>query len=158
MTTVTALTGVTGDVGGKTLQLLRETGTPVRAVVRRPDQAEALRADGVDTRVADLGDRAALTRALDGVDQFFLVTAATRRQAEHGLVGVRAARDAGVRALVHLSGADAAEDSPLPWAHAIWQIDEHVRASGLAYTLVRPSGFMTNLESSAPTIRRGFLP
>jgi len=73
-------------------------------------------------------------------------------------VGQGEARDAGVRALVHLSGADAAEDSPLPWAHAIWQIDEQVRASGLAYTLVRPSGFMTNLESSAPAIRRGFLP
>jgi uncharacterized protein YbjT (DUF2867 family) len=158
MTTVTALTGVTGDVGGKTLQLLRDAGLPVRAIVRRPDQAEALRADGVDARIADLGDRAALTRALDGVDQLFLVTAATRRQAEHGLIGVQSARDAGVGALVHLSGADAAEHSPLPWAHAIWQIDEQVRASGLAYTLVRPSGFMTNLESLAPAIRRGFLP
>lgn len=158
MTGVTALSGVTGDVGGKTLTLLREAGVPVRAIVRRPEQAEALAADGVDARVADLGDRVALTRALDGVDQFFLVTAATRRQAEHGLVGVRSARDAGVRALVHLSGADAAEGSPLPWAHAIWQIDEQVRASGLAHTLVRPSGFMTNLESSAPAIRRGFLP
>lgn len=158
MTDVTALTGVTGDVGGKTLRLLREAGAPVRAIVRRPEQAEALRSDGVDARVADLGDRAALTRALDGVDQLFLVTAATRRQAEHGANGVRAARDAGVRALVHLSGADAAEHSPLPWAHAIWRIDEQVRASGLAFTLVRPSGFMTNLESSAPAIRRGFLP
>jgi uncharacterized protein YbjT (DUF2867 family) len=71
---------------------------------------------------------------------------------------VHAARAAGVRAIVQLSGGDAAEHSPMPWASAIWRIDRAVRASGLERTILHPSGFMTNLASSAPAIRRGVLP
>lgn len=158
MNSTVAITGVTGDVGGKTLELLRTSRVPVRALVRREDQAAALAARGVDVRIADLGDPESLTSALDGVDQLFLVTAATQQQAEYGANGVRAAQRAGVRAIVHLSGGDAAEHSPLPWANAIWKIDELVRSSGLAHTILHPSGFMTNLESSAPAFRRGIFP
>ncbi|GAA4265311.1 NmrA family NAD(P)-binding protein [Frondihabitans peucedani] len=158
MSELIAITGVTGDVGGKTLEKLRAAGAPVRAVVRRREQAEALQARGVDARIADLGDRTALAAALDGVDQLFLVTAATQKQAEHGANGVWAAKEAGVRAIVQLSGGDAAEHSPMPWASAIWQIDELVRASGLERTILHPSGFMTNLESSGPAIRKGLFP
>jgi uncharacterized protein YbjT (DUF2867 family) len=155
---VIAVTGVTGDVGGKTLDMLHAADVPVRAIVRRREQAEVLAARGIDARVADLGDRSALAAALDGVDQLFLITAATRRQAEHGANGVRAAQDAGVRALVHLSGGDAAEHSPMPWASAIWQVDALVRSSDLAWTILHPSGFMTNLETSAAALRRGLFP
>jgi uncharacterized protein YbjT (DUF2867 family) len=155
---VVAITGVTGDVGGKTLEMLRSAGIPVRAIVRRQEQADALASRGIDVRIADLGDRAALTAALDGVDQLFLLTAATQRQAEHGAIGVRAAQDAGVRAIVQLSGGDAAEHSPMPWASAIWRTDVLVRASGLEWTILHPSGFMTNLETSAAAFRRGLFP
>ncbi|QKS21810.1 NmrA family NAD(P)-binding protein [Curtobacterium sp. Csp1] len=113
MTETIAITGVTGDVGGKTLELLHAEGVQVRAVVRRQDQAERLRARGVDARLADLDDLDALTRALDGVDRFFLVTPVSERQAEQGATGVRAAQCAGVPRVVHLSGGDAAEHSPM---------------------------------------------
>jgi uncharacterized protein YbjT (DUF2867 family) len=155
---VVAVTGVTGDVGGKTLEMLRTGDVPVRAIVRRRGQAEALRAAGVDARVADLGDPAALVDALEGMDQLFIVTAATQEQAEHGANAVRAAQEAGVRAVMHLSGGDTAENSPLPWGRAIWQINKLVRSSGLQWTILHASGFMTNLEPSAAIIRRGFFP
>lgn len=155
---VIAVTGATGDVGGQTVERLRAAGAPVRAIVRRPDQVDAFAARGIEARLADLGDPAALTDALAGVDQLFLVTAATPRQAGHGRTAVDAARSAGVRAIVHLSGGDAAEHSPMPWAAAIWQVDRAVRASGLEWTILHPSGFMTNLVSSAPVIRRGVFP
>ncbi|WP_083199589.1 NmrA family NAD(P)-binding protein [Microbacterium oleivorans] len=158
MGNIVAVTGATGDVGGKTLSLLHAAGVPVRAIVRRQRQANAFAARGIDARVADLGDPHALTRALEGVDQLFLVTAVSPEQAEHGAVGVAAARAADVRAIVHLSASDAAEDSPLPWAAAIWTTNELVRASGLAWTILHASGFMSNLTSSAPALRRGFLP
>ncbi|GAA1905854.1 NAD(P)H-binding protein [Lapillicoccus jejuensis] len=153
-----AITGVTGDVGGRTLGMLREAGVPVRGIVRRPEQARDLESRGIEARIADLGDRAATTAALEGVDRLFLVTAATPQQQVHGTTAVQAARDAGVQALVHLSGGDTAEHSPLPWARAIWRIDALVRSSGLAWTILHASGFMTNLEPSAPAIRRGLFP
>jgi len=158
MNGVVAVSGVTGDVGGKTLEMLGSMGLPVRAIVRRKEMAAALAARGVDVRLADMGEQTEFAKALEGVDQFFLVTAATQQQFEHGKNAVRAAQAAGVRAIVQLSGGDAAEHSPLPWAKAIWDIDALVRRSGLEFTLLRPSGFMTNLEPSAPVIRRGLLP
>ncbi|WP_322410684.1 NmrA family NAD(P)-binding protein [Microbacterium invictum] len=158
MNKLVAVTGATGDVGGKTTKLLNEAGVPVRVIVRKQKQANEFAEMGVDARVADLDDPAALTRALEGVDQLFLVVAATERQAEHGANAVAAARDAGVRAIVHLSSADAVEDSPLPWGRAIWRVNELVRSSGLEYTLLHASGFMTNFEASAPAIRRGIFP
>lgn len=153
-----AVTGATGDVGGKTIEMLHAAGADVRAVVRRPDQVRAFRDRGIDARLADLDDGEALTTALEGVDQLFIVTAATERQAEHGITAVHAARAAGVRAIVQLSGGDAAEHSPMPWASAIWRIDRAVRASGLERTILHPSGFMTNLVPSGPAIRRGVFP
>jgi uncharacterized protein YbjT (DUF2867 family) len=158
MSDTIAVTGATGDVGGKTVEMLHAAGADVRAVVRRPDQVRAFRDRGIDARLADMDDGEALTAALDGVDQLFLVTAATERQAEHGITAVHAARAAGVRAIVQLSGGDAAEHSPMPWASAIWRIDRAVRASGLERTILHPSGFMTNLVSSGPAIRRGVFP
>ncbi|MBT1546917.1 NmrA family NAD(P)-binding protein [Curtobacterium flaccumfaciens pv. flaccumfaciens] len=109
---IVAVTGVTGDVGGKTAELLRAAGVTVRAVVRRPEQVDALRARGIDGRLADLGDEDALTAALEGVDRFFLVTPVSQRQREQGAAGVRAAQRAGVARIVQLSGGDAAEHSP----------------------------------------------
>jgi uncharacterized protein YbjT (DUF2867 family) len=153
-----AVTGATGDVGGKTIELLHAAGADVRAVVRRPDQVRAFQGRGIDARLADMDDGEALTTALEGVDQLFIVTAAAERQAEHGITAVHAARAAGVRAIVQLSGGDAAEHSPMPWASAIWRIDRAVRASGLERTILHPSGFMTNLVPSAPAIRRGVFP
>jgi uncharacterized protein YbjT (DUF2867 family) len=153
-----AITGVTGDVGGKTLTLLHDAGVPVRAIVRRPEQVERLRARGVDARRADLDDLEGLTAALAGVDRFLLVTPVTRRQAEQGETGVRAAQRAGVSRIVHLSGGDAAEHSPMPWAAAAWRTDRLLRASGLAWTILHPSAFMTNLLPSAAAIRRGWYP
>ncbi|GAA1494921.1 NAD(P)H-binding protein [Curtobacterium herbarum] len=158
MSETIAVTGATGDVGGKTIELLHAAGADVRAVVRRPDQVRAFRDRGIDARLADLDDGEALTTALQGVDQLFLVTAATERQAEHGITAVHAARAAGVRAVVQLSGGDAAEHSPMPWASAIWRIDRAVRASGLERTILHPSGFATNLVPSGPAIRRGVFP
>ncbi|PZE29406.1 NAD(P)H-binding protein [Curtobacterium sp. MCLR17_042] len=155
---IVAVTGVTGDVGGKTAELLRAAGVTVRAVVRRPEQVDALRARGIDGRLADLGDEDALTAALEGVDRFFLVTPVSQRQREQGTTGVRAAQRAGIGRIVQLSGGDAAEHSPMSWASAAWHIDRRVRESGLAWTILHPSSFMTNVQPSAPAIRRGWFP
>ncbi len=150
MSDTIAITGVTGDVGGKTLALLHDAGVPVRAVVRRAEQVEQLRERGIDARRADLDDLDGLSAALAGVDRFFLVTPVSERQAQQGETGVRAAERAGVARVVHLSGGDAAEHSPMPWAAAAWRTDRLLRASGLAWTILHPSAFMTNLVPSAP--------
>ena len=52
---------------------------------------------------------------------------------------VAAAKMAGVRRLVYMSGAGAAPDAPKHWFRAKWRAEEAVRSSGIAYTIFRPS-------------------
>jgi NADH dehydrogenase len=50
-----------------------------------------------------------------------------------------AARNAGVRRIVHLSVTNASRDSPLPYFRGKAEVEEAVRACGLAYAIVRPT-------------------
>src|SRR4051812_44865190 len=70
------VTGATGKQGGATARRLVEKEHRVRALARDigSPAAKALAASGVELVRGDLGDRAALDRALAGVDAMFLVT------------------------------------------------------------------------------------
>ena len=157
MATIT-ITGATGDVGGRTLRLLREAGIDVRAVARRPDQVSRFEQQGTEAVLAGLDDVDALTAAFAGSEQLMLITAPSPRQAVHGRNAVQAAKRAGVRAITHLSTADGSPDSPVPWARANWHTDQLIRISGLEWTILRASAFMSNLRQSAAPIARGWYP
>lgn len=58
-----AILGATGKVGFSTSSTLRETGVPIRAIVRDETKAGPLKAIGCDIAIADLNDPAALVRA-----------------------------------------------------------------------------------------------
>lgn len=60
------LTGGTGFIGGEVARLLRERGDEVRALVRDPSRAAALRASGCEIVEGDLSDEAALVQACRG--------------------------------------------------------------------------------------------
>src|SRR5437588_12180113 len=63
------ITGATGNIGGKLVQLLSERGHPVRALVRDP--ARARFPAGVEAVVADLDEPDSVVRAAKGVDAIF---------------------------------------------------------------------------------------
>jgi uncharacterized protein YbjT (DUF2867 family) len=52
---------------------------------------------------------------------------------------LEAAREAGVRHIVHLSSVGADENSPFPYFRAKGQAERAVRESGLSFTIVRPT-------------------
>ena len=52
---------------------------------------------------------------------------------------VNASRAQGVGQFVGLSGVGAAEDARYHWLRFKWQEEEHIRASGIGYTIFRPS-------------------
>lgn len=143
--------GATGRLGGAVARMLLERGGAVRALARDPARAEDLRRRGAEVVRGDLCDPGSLPRALDGVEG--VVAAA------HSLLGrgrntmervddaghralVDAAREAGVRHFVYTSVLGAAPDHPLDFARAKWRVERHLEASGLGYTILRPSAFM----------------
>ncbi|SDD28398.1 SDR family oxidoreductase [Auraticoccus monumenti] len=152
------VTGATGDVGQTLTQLLRDAGVAFRVMCRRPQQVDEFAARGVEAVRGDLSDSGSLREAMAGCDQLFLLpppTPALREQAEGA---VDAAREAGVRHVVKVSASDADEHSSVPWAADHARSDAHLQDSGLAWTLLKPASFMTNLLPTAPLIRRGILP
>jgi|JI10StandDraft_1071094.scaffolds.fasta_scaffold11419_2 uncharacterized protein YbjT (DUF2867 family) len=60
------ITGASGQTGTATMLRLLELGQPVRAVVRREEQAASWRARGADAVIADIADATAMTAAFAG--------------------------------------------------------------------------------------------
>jgi nucleoside-diphosphate-sugar epimerase len=62
------VTGATGLIGGGFARRLVDVGAKVRALVRRPETASGLRAEGMDVAVGDMTDPSSLAKAVDGCD------------------------------------------------------------------------------------------
>src|SRR3954468_17081972 len=73
----TLVTGATGFVGSHVARALVARGDDVRVTVRAGSSREALAGLDVEPVTARLGDRAALRRALRGVDRVFHVAGTT---------------------------------------------------------------------------------
>ena len=71
---VLAVTGSTGNVGGRVARLLTTAGVPQRLVVRDPARAPAL--PGATVVTAHYADPQAARKALDGVETLFMVSGA----------------------------------------------------------------------------------
>jgi len=106
------VTGATGYIGGRLVPQLLGKGLRVRALARNPDKlATAPWREDVEVTRGDLGDAESLTAAFDGVDVvYYLVHSmgtakdfvSEERRSADNVVG--AAKRAGVRRLVYLSG------------------------------------------------------
>lgn len=144
------ITGATGEIGSRVVEGLLAGGERPRVFVRDAAKAKSRFGNGVDIFVGDLADPGSLRAALAGGDALFLVTTGpeipTRDQA-----AARAARAAGVRRLVKLSSLDAGYGLAIGAWHE--QGEAAIRTSGLPFTFVQPSGFMSNLLAWAPSIR-----
>lgn len=125
-----AVTGATGFLGEYLVAALRARGARPIAVVRNRQKAERVLPRGVDVRVADLADTAALAQAFQGVDAVianaavisFRDPALTMRTNVEGTRNVfDAIVRAGVRRAIHISSSSAYplslrqsdEDTPL---------------------------------------------
>jgi uncharacterized protein YbjT (DUF2867 family) len=152
-----AVAGGTGFVGGAIARELASRGHRVVVLSHRRSLPvglrEAAEAHRIELRQADVNSPASLPEVLRGVDALVIALAfhnypveAPRRgqtfervdaAGSEALVG--AAREAGVRRVVYVSGAGAAADADRTWFRAKWRAEEAVRASGLTYTIFRPS-------------------
>jgi uncharacterized protein YbjT (DUF2867 family) len=126
------LTGATGLLGGALLDLLLARGHEVRCLVRE-GSPRASRLDQARVERGDAGDAGALARALSGIDALLHVAGI-----EHSPAVLEAARRAGVPRLV-VVGSTSAHSTYSFRSGPKLRMEELVRASGLQYTIVRPS-------------------
>lgn len=142
------VTGSTGNIGSELIDVLASSGEPVRALVRG---APAVRRDGVEYVAGDLDDPASLAPALDGAAGVFLLPG------YRDMPGVLAeARRAGVGRVVQLSGGSAGGGDMTNAVSRYMIVSERaVRDSGLPWTILRPTAFMSNAFRWLPLLRAG---
>lgn len=137
-----AITGANGHLGQATIQALltKVPATEIIAVVRDPQKAADLQAQGVQVRTGDYNDPASLTAAFRGADKVLLIstteTELELRRQQHRNV-IEAAKQAGVPHLIYTSVVNPSFGSPFVASpgHAATEAD--LRASGLGYTIFR---------------------
>jgi (4-alkanoyl-5-oxo-2,5-dihydrofuran-3-yl)methyl phosphate reductase len=144
------ITGATGSIGSLVVNRLLEQDIQPRVFVRDADKARRLYDARVDIVIGDLADEASLAAALDGVETMFLVNAGPDLAARDGSAA-QIALSAGVERIVKLSTIDVEQDVGTGLWHA--QGEAAIRATGIGFTFVRPSGFMTNALFWAQSIR-----
>ena len=145
------VTGASGNVGRPLVRALTARGEQVRVVARGITLGlEEL--EGVSVVRGDLSDPGSLSSALQGAEALFLlVPGAGAGLNIERLLELAAA--GGVQRVTLLSS-QAAGTRPTSSSHAPLAAIEHlVRSSGLAWTILRPSGFHSNALAWAPTIR-----
>lgn len=147
------VTGATGTNGVELIKALAAEGEMARALVRDPQKASSLLPEGTELFRGDLDDPASLAQAMEGIEKVFLLCPVSPKQPELEANVVDAAQSAGVRQVVKFSVIHASPDSSstlLRWHAAA---EEHIRASGLAYTFLRPNIFMQELMRQADSMR-----
>ena len=142
------VTGATGMVGGELTQQLLAAGQTVRVLTRAANKAPAL-AGRVEIAVGDLDSPETLRAVLDGVERVFLVTASTQQDVNV----LEAAKAARTRHIVKLSTLEAVD--PVMIEHVKWhrEREDLIRASGLDWTFLRPTMFMSTALDWAKTVR-----
>jgi uncharacterized protein YbjT (DUF2867 family) len=157
------VTGATGKQGGATARHLLQRGYGVRALTRDPEQPAArdLAQQGADVVQGDMDDRASLDRALEGAYGAYSVQnfweTGYDREVEQGVRVADAAQAAGVEHLVYSSVGSAHRNTGLSHFESKWQIENHIRGSGLPYTILRPVWFMENWEGFRSYVLAGTL-
>ena len=148
--TLDVVTGAFGFTGRHIAQRLLESGRSVRTLTGRPHlkgtAADPFRGQ-VEAVPFNFDSGPALVDALDGVDtlyntywvRFASGEVTFDKAVQNSQALVQAARDAGVRRLVHVSITNPATESPLPYFRGKGLVEQAIRESGLSYAIVRPA-------------------
>lgn len=148
------VTGATGRVGSALLPLLRDRGHRVLAVSRNPGAADGLSRAGAEPVIADLRAPETMTGSLAEADAVFLATADAPDQDAVEAAFIAAAGTAGRPHVVKLSAQSAGLSPPRSFGIYHRRAEETLAASGLPYTILRPTFFLQSLLLFAPDIAR----
>jgi len=169
------ITGGTGYVGQRIALQCQTAGHDV-VVLSRPNTTRPISMSGIEVVHGDIFDKDSLQRAMSGADAVIHLVGIIRAIPSRGITMdsihhmgtaavVETAKNKGVQRFVHMSALGARADAVSSYHISKWRGEERVRASGLPYTIFRPSvifgrggagpefvGQLANLVKSAPLI------
>lgn len=152
------VTGATGLNGGEVVRRLSERGVRVRALVRNATTTNASKATdlsrlaGVEIAEGDMSRPDTLVEALRDVERAMLISSTGPAMGDVQSSFIDAAAQAGVAHVVKLSGIMPELDSPFRFARMHGQVEQHLEASGMAFTHLRAGEFMHAYFRQVPAI------
>jgi NADH dehydrogenase len=140
------VTGAFGYTGKYITQRLLDAGRRVRTITGHPQRANAF-GNQVEIAPMNFSDRAGLVRSLRGASVLYNTywvrfnhgRATFDEAVTNSRVLIQAAREAGVRKIVHLSIANPSLDSRLPYYSGKALVEKAILNSGLSYVILRPT-------------------
>jgi NAD(P)H dehydrogenase (quinone) len=146
---VTGAAGRLGAVGRTVVEILRQSGLPVRALVRREDKrSDALRAIGAEIVAGDLTRAEDIARALEGCQRMYFGMSVSAPYLEATAIAAAVARERGnLEVFVNISQMTVSQmsltdmtDSPQQRQH--WLGEQVLNWSGLPVVHVRSTVFL----------------
>ena len=149
---LSVVTGAFGYTGKYIARLLLDRGESVRTLTRSPASRSPFGAQ-VETRPLDFGKYEQLVASLTGADTLYNTywirfprrSLTYETAVSNSRVLIRAAVEAGVRRIVHVSITNPSEDSSLPYFRGKGVLERVIHESGLSYAVLRPT-VMYSLE------------
>lgn len=162
--------GITGFLGGEVARGLLKRGHAVRGLVRDEKRMPAdLAACG--RHVGDALKPETLKGAADGIDTVFSALGASVSSAmgagwssftavdvPANLALLEEAKRAGAKRFVYVSVFHSAAQQGIAYIRAHEDVVDAIKASGLQYAIVRPTGFFSALSELLPMAAKGQLP
>jgi uncharacterized protein YbjT (DUF2867 family) len=143
--------GGSGTLGTRLIPMLTERGTDVRSLTRNPGRATQRLGDHVQLVSGDVRDARAIGRAVAGartvisaITGFGMARDISPRSVdwEGNANLIRAAKAAGVEHFILLSVCQASPTHPIELFRMKHRAEGELRASGLAWTIIRPTAYM----------------
>jgi uncharacterized protein YbjT (DUF2867 family) len=149
------VTGATGQQGGALARLLLQKKHEVYALIRNTEpespKAQNLRNLGAKLIKGDLDDPESLEQATNGVNSVFLmgtwVEVGTEGETRRGKMMVDIAKEKKIEHLVYSSVVNADKNTGIPHFESKYKVEQHIKNSGIPYTIIGPTFFMDNLLS-----------
>jgi uncharacterized protein YbjT (DUF2867 family) len=150
-----AVIGATGNTGRAVVKELQALGQSPLCIIRDVEKAKSVLGPNAKTVVADIADKAAIEKALQGVTSVFLVTGHNPQMAEQQTNILEAAKKAGVEYIVRVSGGAAVvgPDVESVVGRGHHAIEQTMAKSGVKWVNLRPGLFMQNTLAQAALIK-----
>jgi len=137
------VTGSTGQLGSRVAARLAAREQPQRLIVR--NLANAPHLPGAEVVQATYEDGPAMQAALHGIQTLFLVSGTGADRLRQHYSAIDAAVEAGVERIVYTSFLSAAPQSTFTHAREHYLTEQHIRASGMHYTFLRPGFYLDSV-------------
>jgi uncharacterized protein YbjT (DUF2867 family) len=159
-----ALAGATGYLGRYILKELIARNIPTVVVVRNPEKLEHIKNADIELCKADLGNPKQLEGIFKEVDTLISTVGITRQKDGLTYMDVdyqinknllEEAKNSGVRKMIYVSAYKGDQMRQLKIAAAKEKFVDELKTSGMEYTIMRPTGFFSDMADFLQMAKKG---